>query len=170
MVAAGHQEWERGDLLALTFDAPHAEAMWIADRIEHIRGIAFRSGPDAPARGLSWSDCAVLFRSVAKDSAPLVAELRARGIPFLVKGLNQLFESPEIQAVVGLFRFMVSELTAAQLLVLWKGADLIPTASDWPKALGVLDRVRDFDKSKSRAVFNIQRLYLDFLEALGIPA
>jgi len=32
----------------------------------------------------------------------------------------------------------------------------------------VLDRVRDFDKSKRRAVFNIQRLYLDFLEALGL--
>lgn len=168
MVAAGHQEWERGDLLALTFDDPHAEAMWIADRIEHMRGIAFHSRPDAPPRGLSWSDCAVLFRSVAKDSAPLVAELRTRGIPFLVKGLNQLFESPEIQAVVGLFRFMVSELTPAQLLALWKGADLIPPAGDWPTALGVLDRVRDFDKSKSRAVFNIQRVYINFLETLGL--
>jgi DNA helicase-2/ATP-dependent DNA helicase PcrA len=168
MVAAGHQEWARGDLLALTFDDPQAEARWIADRIGDLRGVAFQSRPDEPPRGLSWSDCAVLFRSVAKDSAPLVAELRVRGIPFLVKGLNQLFGSPEIQAVVGLFRFMVGELTAEQLLGLWKDADLIPSAGDWPKALGVLDRVRDFDKSKRRAVFNIQRLYLDFLEALGL--
>ena len=37
-------------------------------------------------------------------SEPVVAELRRRGIPFIVKGLNRLFESPEIRAVVGIFR------------------------------------------------------------------
>ena len=107
MVAAGHQTWERGDLLALTFDDPDAEAAWIVDRIEHLRGVPFRDGPDSEPRGLSWSDCAVLFRSVAKDSGPVVEELRRRGIPFIVKGLNRLFDSPEIQAVVGIFRFVV---------------------------------------------------------------
>ena len=101
MVAAGHQTWERGDLLALTFDDPEAEASWIVDRIEHLRGAPFRDRPDSEPRGLSWSDCAVLFRSVAKDSEPVVAELRRREIPFVVKGLNRLFDSPEIQAVVG---------------------------------------------------------------------
>src|SRR5262245_55544873 len=68
MVAAGHQTWERGDLLALTFDDPEAEARWIVGRIEELRGVPFRSRPESEARGLSWSDCAVLFRSVAKDS------------------------------------------------------------------------------------------------------
>lgn len=33
MIAAGHQTWERGDLLALTFDDPEAEAVWVVDRI-----------------------------------------------------------------------------------------------------------------------------------------
>jgi len=168
MVAAGHQEWKRGDLLAVTFDDPQAEARWIADRIEHLRGVPFQSRPDAPARGLSWSDCAVLFRSVAKDSAPLVAELRSRNIPFLVKGLNQLFESPEIKAVVGIFRFMVAEITAENLKAQWTDADLIPPAGDWKKALAVLEKGRDFEKTKTHSVFNIQRVYLDFLEALGL--
>ena len=72
-------------------------------------GPAFNDKPDTDPRGLSWSDFAVLFRSVAKDSGPLVDELRQRGIPFIVKGLNRLFDSPEIQAVVGIFRFMVSD-------------------------------------------------------------
>ncbi|MGE0327926.1 MAG: ATP-dependent helicase, partial [Polyangiaceae bacterium] len=168
MVAAGHQEWERGDLLALTFDDADAEAQWITDRIEHLRGVPFKSRPDAPTRGLSWSDCAVLFRSVAKDSAPLVAELRRRNIPFLVKGLNQLFESPEIKAVVGIFRFMVEEITAGDLETQWKDAALIPSAGDWKKALVVLERGRDFETAQAHSVFNIQRVYLDFLEALGL--
>ncbi|HEX7917930.1 MAG TPA: 3'-5' exonuclease, partial [Gemmatimonadales bacterium] len=168
MVAAGHQEWKRGDLLALTFDDPQAEARWIADRIEHLRGVPFQDRPGVPARGLSWSDCAVLFRSVAKDSSALVAELRSRNVPFLVKGLNQLFESPEIKAVVGIFRFMAAEITAENLKTQWTDADLIPPAGDWNRALAVLETGCDFEKTKTYSVFNIQRVYLDFLEALGL--
>ena len=168
MVAAGHQEWERGDLLALTFSDPQAEARWIADRIEHLRGVPFESRPGVPARGLSWSDCAVLFRSVAKDSAPLVAELRSRNIPFLVKGLNQLFESPEIKAVVGIFRFMVAEISAQELNALWTLADLIPPEGIWEKALSVLKKGREFERTEARSIYNIQRVYLDFLEQLGL--
>ncbi len=168
MVAAGHQTWERGDLLTLTFDDPGAEAAWIVDRIEHLRGVSFRDGPELQPRGLSWSDCAVLFRSVAKDSEPVVAELRRRGIPYIVKGLNRLFDSPEIQAVVGIFQFMVNEIDAAALRALWDGAALIPARADWAKALRVLEAGRDFAAHKRHAVYNIQRLYLDFLEALEL--
>ena len=168
MVAAGHQTWERGDLVALTFDDPEAEARWIVDRIEHLRGVAFRDKPDGEHRGLSWSDCAILFRSVARDSEPVVAELRRRGIPFIVKGLNRLFESPEIQAVLGIFQYVVREIDAAQLRALWDAAALIPTGSDWAKALAVVDTGRDFDSGKRRAFYNIQRLYLDFLAALDM--
>lgn len=169
MVAAGHQTWGRGDLLALTFDTPEDEASWIADRIKDLRGVAFQDEPGTEPRGLSWSDCAVLFRSVAKDSGPLVDELRSRGIPFVVKGLNKLFDSPEIQAVVGIFRFIVRELDAEALRTLWDDAELVPAGADWDKALGVLESGRDFDSGRRHAVYsNIQRLYLDFLEALAV--
>jgi DNA helicase-2/ATP-dependent DNA helicase PcrA len=168
MVAAGHQLWERGDLLAIDFDDPAAEADWIVDRIQQVRGVAYRDQPDSESRGLSWSDCAVLFRSVAKDSGPVVAELRRRGIPFIVKGLNRLFDSPEILAVVGIFQFMVSEIDAASLRSKWETAQLIPPGSDWTKAVNVLENGREFGATKRRAVYNIQRLYLDFLEALDM--
>ena len=166
MVAAGHQTWERGDLLALTFADPDAEAAWIVDRIEHLRGVPFADRPESEPRGLSWSDCAVLFRSVAKDSEPVVAELRRRRIPFVVKGLNRLFDSPEIRAVVGIFRYVVAEIDATALKELWDSAALIPSGADWTKALAVLDSGRDFGAHKRHSVYNIQRLYLDVLEAL----
>jgi len=168
MTAAGHQEWERGDLLALTFDDPEAEATWIAERIEHLRGVAFRDRPDSESRGMSWSDCAVLYRSVAKDSGPLVEELRRRGVPFIVKGLNRLFDSPEIRAVVGVFRFVVQEVDGGTLKALWEDAQLIPAGADWTNAMRVLEAGRDFDAGKRYSVYNIQRLYLDFLEALDM--
>jgi DNA helicase II / ATP-dependent DNA helicase PcrA len=166
MVAAGHQSWERGDLLALTFDDPDAEAAWIVDRIEHLRGVPFTDRPHAEARGLSWSDCAILFRSVARDSEPVVAELRRRGIPFVVKGLNRLFASPEIRAVVGIFKFIVEEIDSSELKELWDSAELIPHGAEWAKALGVLEEGRNFGAHKRHSVYNIQRLYLNFLEAL----
>ncbi len=168
MVAAGNQTWERGDLLALTFGDPGAEAKWIVDRIEHLQGVAFHDAPGAEPRGLSWSDCAVLFRSVASDSGPVVEELRRRGIPFIVKGLNKLFDSPEVQAVVGIFRFVVREIDADELKALWEQALLLPADADWATALRVLELGRDFGGGRRHSVYNIQRLYLDFLEALGI--
>jgi DNA helicase II / ATP-dependent DNA helicase PcrA len=168
MIAAGHQTWARGDLLALTFDDPEAEATWIAERIDQLRGLAFTDSPGAEPRGLSWSDCAILFRSVAKDSGPVVEELRRRGIPFIVKGLNRLFDSPEIQAVVGIFRYVVREIDAGLLRSLWDAASLVPDGADWAKAMKVLDTGRDFDAGKRHSVYNIQRLYLDFLEALDM--
>jgi len=168
MVAAGHQAWERGDLLALTFDTPAAEAAWICDRITALRGCPVTDSPKADPRGLSWSDFAVLYRSVARDADPLVDELRRRGIPYVVKGLNRLFDAPEIAAVVGLFRYMIAELDSNELHALWEAADLLPEPERWPFAVRVLDEGRQLDRGARWGVYNIQRLYLDVLEALHL--
>ncbi|GAA4857355.1 ATP-dependent helicase [Pseudonocardia benzenivorans] len=168
MVSAGSQKWERGDLLALTFDDDAAETAWICDRIEQLRGIPFQGSPGAEPRGLSWSDCAVLYRSVRADADSLVAELRRRNIPYVVKGLNRLFDSPEIQAVVGIFRAMIGEITDNDLRQLWLDAGLLPDLLRWDDALTVLEQGRDFDRGKRWGIYNIQRLYLDFLEALEL--
>jgi len=168
MVSAENQNWERGDLLALIFDDSAAEAAWICERIENLRGVPFRDTPASTDRGLSWSDFAVLYRSVAKDADPLVSELQRRGIPYVVKGLNRLFDSVEIQAVVGIFRMMVGELTESGLRELWSDANLLPTPRRWRNAVAVLENGRDFDRGERWGVYNIQRVYLDFLEALEL--
>jgi len=168
MVSADSQAWERGDLLALTFADADTEADWICDRIEALRGVPFKDNPEAAERGLSWSDFAVLYRSVAKDADELVVEMQRRNIPFVVKGLNRLFDSVEIAAVVGIFRMMVGEISGSELRALWENANLIPETSKWPDAIAVLEKGRDFNRGERWGVYNIQRLYLDFLEALQI--
>ena len=168
MVSADNQAWERGDLLALTFDDPVAEAAWMCDRIEDLRGVPFRDNPESTERGLSWSDFAVLYRSVSKDADELVAELQRRGIPYVVKGLNRLFDSSEIKAVVGIFRMMVGEISEADLRALWTDANLLPKPGRWRAAVGVLEKGRDFGRGERWGVYNIQRVYLDFLEALEL--
>lgn len=168
MVSADNQGWERGDLLALTFDTPEAEAGWICDRIEELQGTPFRDTPTSAPRGLSWSDCSVLYRSVAKDADALVAELQHRGIPYVVKGLNRLFEGPEIKAVVGIFRTMVADCSEHELRTLWEAANMLPDPALWSHAYDVLKRGCDFDRGARWGTSNIQRLYLDFLEALQL--
>lgn len=167
MVHASHQQWKRGDMLALQFEDVVEEATWIADRIEDLQGMPFIDKSDAEPRGLSWSDCAVLFRSV-KDADALVDEFKRRGIPFLIKGLARLFDAPEIQACVGLFRYMMNDITAADLRSVWDAADLVPDVSRWHELIGVLDDGADFEKSDRWGTYNIQRLYLAALNALEL--
>lgn len=167
MEYASHQQWQRGDLLALSFDDGAAEAAWVADRIQALQGVPFQDDPNSAPRGLAWSDCAVLFRTV-KDADPLVRELKERGIPYIVKGLARLFEADEIVAVVGFVRYMVDEIDAGALLGLWQAANLLPDPALFAKALAVLDSAKRFDSGERWGTYNIQRLYLDLLEALGL--
>jgi DNA helicase-2/ATP-dependent DNA helicase PcrA len=59
-------------------------------------------------------------------------------------------------------------LDEAALYELWESADLLPAAASWPRALKALDDGRDFDQGARWGIYNIQRLYLDFLEALEV--
>ncbi len=167
MVSSSLQTWQRGDMLTLRFENSSQEAAWIATRIEDLRGIPFvdRSGKDA--RGLDWSDCAVLYRSV-KDADALVDEFKRRGIPYIVKGLARLFETDEIQACVGLFSYVVGRINEEQLRALWATANLTPFPEKFDEAIAVLDDAKDFDDGRRHGFYNIQRLYLKVLETLAL--
>jgi DNA helicase II / ATP-dependent DNA helicase PcrA len=168
MRSAAHQSYERGDILALQFDDDAAEAAWICDRIERLRGTAFQDEPGAAPRGLSWSDVAVLFRSVAHDADALVQELRRRRIPYVIKGLTRLFDAPEVQAAVTAFQYVNGEVPARDVVAAWTAADLGLGVSELRRGLVVLDGARDWRPGERWGTYNIQRTYLDFLEAVGL--
>ena len=65
MKPAGAQDYEPGDIVALSFNSPDEEARYIADTIKVLRGVAVRQ--DDAERGISWSDMAVLLRSVKRN-------------------------------------------------------------------------------------------------------
>jgi len=98
---------EMGDLQRVIFGSRQEEARYIADRIEYLRGIEIQEG-DAK-RGLDWGDMAVLFRSVRRYAAPLVDELRKRGIPCVVKGARGLFEHNEILLIQTILHLIAGE-------------------------------------------------------------
>jgi DNA helicase-2/ATP-dependent DNA helicase PcrA len=168
MVAAGHQSYERGDMLALAFDSAADEAAWTCDRITRLRGTPFTDSPGAPVRGLSWSDFAVLFRSVAKDADALVAELRRRSIPYVIKGLSRLFDAPEVQACVACFQYILQAISAEDVADAWTAADLGVSRASLAVALPILEEARNWQQGERWGTYNIQRTYLRFLEALGL--
>jgi len=168
MVAAGHQEYERGDMLALSFGSETEEAQWICERMARLRGTTFTDYPGAEPRGLSWSDFAVLFRSVSHDADALVSELRRRDIPYVIKGLTRLFDAPEVQACVLCFQYIMGEVEWTDVESAWLTADLGLSSADLARGRAVLDEVRDWNTAIRYTVYTIGRVYLRFLEALDL--
>ncbi|GIG41378.1 ATP-dependent helicase [Cellulomonas phragmiteti] len=168
MEHASHQTWDRGDIIAGAYLTPEDEAAAICERIQDLRGVAFTDRPGTEPRGLSWSDVAVLYRSVAADAGPLVAEMERRGIPYIVKGLTRLFDSREISAVVSLFRYMTGHAAFADVEALWAVSGLLAPGVSVAAAKPLLDAGADFGRGERWGTYNLQRLYLDVLDALGI--
>ena len=98
------QDHEPGDIVALSFQTPEEEAEYIAKTAKSLRGVAIRE--DGTRRGLSWSDMAVLLRSVKASGEPITDALQLAGIPFVVTGMTNLFGTVEAEAARRLFYFM----------------------------------------------------------------
>ncbi|MFJ9114611.1 ATP-dependent helicase [Streptomyces sp. NPDC102394] len=168
MTAAGHQTFERGDLLALEFPDTEAEATWLVDRMEQLRGVPFQDREGSEPRGLDWSDFAVLFRSVKADAGPLVEELRLRGIPYVIKGLTKLFETPEVHAAVTSFRFVAGLADEQDVVDAWVDAGVGLAEGDVRAGLPVLAAAMQWDASKPWDSTTLQGVFLEFLEAVEL--
>ena len=116
---------------------------------------------------MSWSDMAVPLPTV-KDADALVAALRARKVPYIIKGLARLFDAPEIQALVSMFRYMTGTVSESEVADFWRVADLLPEGKTVAPALRLLDEGANFRRGDRWGTYNIQRLYLDVLEALDV--
>jgi DNA helicase-2/ATP-dependent DNA helicase PcrA len=124
MVPTNAQPFEVGDIVALKLDNPNAEAEFIASTVKQLRGVALKDGDRT--RGLSYSDCAILLRSVKANADPIVAALKTAGIPAIIVGMNHLFDTQEAQAARLIFYFMVDRngTDRAALRNAWLGANV----------------------------------------------
>lgn len=96
---------DRGDILLETFPSEEAEARWVAERIQAIRGTRFVEN-DGTERGLDYGDMAILLRSVRGAGAPFAEALRARNIPVVVTGTGGLFDNEEVRLVQAAFSLL----------------------------------------------------------------
>lgn len=162
------QTFETGDIVAASFDDPKSEAAYVARTMRELRGIAIKE--DDGERGISWSDMAVLLRSVAANGEPITRALKKARIPYLVVGMNNLFDTPEAQAARELFFFMAGLLDSSALKDAWTNAGLGIAVSDLGRAIASVQKFRaSFDNPTERfGFYSIQRTFLTFLEEAGI--
>ena len=166
MNAAGHQQYERGDILYEQFDDTESETAFIIKTIKNLRGKTFKDKIENPERGLDYSDFAVLIRRWA-NANDIAAALREEEIPFIVGGVNQLFQQPEIQAAKSLFLFLDDQLDRFTLAELWQDAchdNLDDEVLD--DAIDILEKSKP--KKTYYETFILQKVYRDFLENAGI--
>lgn len=165
MVSRDKQNFEHGDLLALEFGSPQEEAQWIVGKIVTLRGFPFVENEGV--RGLTWSDCAILLRSVKNSAEPIVEALRAAGIRYVIKGMNRLFETPEIRAAQAIFYYLNDEISSEELKQIWRSADLGIDESNLDLAVSWLDTERtEWPTRWLTSERSLQRTYLGFLEKL----
>lgn len=171
MKPTGTQAHEPGDIVALSFATVEDEAQYIAATAQALRGVAFTE--DEVQRGLSWSDMAVLLRSVKANAEPITAALEAAGIPFVVTGMTNLFGTDEAEAARQLFYFManrpgVDEGTVGRV---WSDANLglDPDALQGAIKAAAASKVALTDPDQKRwGLYSIQRVFLSFLEEAGV--
>jgi DNA helicase-2/ATP-dependent DNA helicase PcrA len=171
MKPAGAQDYEPGDIVALSFGTPDDEARYIAETAKTLRGVAIRQ--EEGERGISWSDMAVLLRSVKANGEPITQVLKAAGIPFVVVGMTNLFGASEAEAARQLFYFMAGRSGVDEQAVerAWLDAGLGQDPADLRRAIAKTAAAKASlgeSDQKRWGLYSIQRLFLTFLEDAGV--
>ncbi len=165
MISQDKQVFEHGDLLAIGFSSPQEEAKWIVEKIRTLHGLPFVENGEV--RGLTWSDCAILLRSVKNSAEPIVEALRAADIRYVIKGMNRLFETEEVRAARSIFYYLNNEINSGDLKQIWLTADLGIQQIDLDHAVSWLDVERaEWSKRWRISERSLQHTYLGFLEKL----
>ena len=171
MRPTGAQTYETGDIVALSFGTPEDEAHHIAETARTLQGVAFRESGEE--RGLSWSDMAVLLRSVRTNAEPITEALRSAGVPFVVTGMNNLFGTPEAEAARQLFYFIGDrdDVDEASVEDAWVQADLGIDHGELSNAIqdAATSKAALTDPDQKRwGQYSIQRVFISFLEKAGV--
>ena len=175
MESTDAQPFERGDVLALAFDQPEKEATWIAEKIKSLHGTSYKDQKDSQPRGLTYADFAVLLRSVRNDAGPILEALTDLDIPYIVGGMNGLFDTAEIQAMRAAFFFLADfvpnggrAITKAELQRILSQGGLGLSAKQVADGITFLESKKAKIGKEMDAELYLQRVYLDLLEAVGL--
>jgi DNA helicase-2/ATP-dependent DNA helicase PcrA len=171
MITTNAQPYNSGDICALSFDDPDAEAAFIVKTINDLHGVGFIE--DDKERGLAYSDMTILLRSVKGNGEPIISALRNAGIPSIVVGMNDLFAAVEAEAARLLFYFMTKRPSVDRRIVkkAWMDANLGIAEATLDAALDKLERARSelgSSDQKRWALYSIQRQYREFLDLIEL--
>jgi len=178
MNSIGNQKYIKNeDILFKEFNTIEEESENIAKYILDIRGVAF-SDNDEKNRGLDYSDICVLIRKW--DKAKSISEVFDKyDIPYITSGVNELFNTSEIKAAVGIFQFLHGIIDKNELKNLWIDTFISKKLSNkfdnykFDQAIiAIYNSFKEFEKpsknGKINRAFSLQGIFWDFLNIADI--
>ena len=103
--------YDIGDVAFEEREDTDLEYEFIAHRMEKLHEI-----------GIPYSEMAVLVRK-KKISGQIAAKLEEHHIPYIVEGMNELFDTKECQAAKGIYDYLNGDITATELYHKWMEID-----------------------------------------------
>ena len=162
MNAKGHQNNVDLDIIYNQYEDVGAENQFIADTIKKLRGTEFLDNIGAEPRGLDYSDFAILLRTW-KKAKTIIEILTDEDIPFVVGGVNELFERPEIRAAKAIYLYLNKDIEEDTLKIYWTSISYKINGSDIDEAIDFLRK--KFPSPKMYfATFNLQEIFWTFIE------
>lgn len=162
MNAKGHQQHDEGDIIYNQYVDVESENEFIAETIEKLRGAEFLDKLGAEKRGIDYSDCAILLRTWKKAKS-IMEKLTEKDIPFVVGGVNELFERHEIKAAKAIFHYLSKDIEEDVLKIYWQSVTPLVKSEDLDEAIAWLNK--KIPKPKMYfATFNLQEIFWTFLE------
>lgn len=162
MNAKGHQNNVDLDIIYNQYEEVGAENQFIADTIKKLRGTEFLDNIGAEPRGLDYSDFAILLRTW-KKAKTIIEILTDEDIPFVVGGVNELFERPEIRAAKAIYLYLNKDIEEDTLKIYWTSISDKINESDIDEAIDFLRK--KFPSPKMYfATFNLQEIFWTFIE------
>lgn len=162
MNAKGHQFYSEGDILYNQYEDVESENYFITETIKKLRGKEFKDKLGAIPRGIDYSDCAILLRTWKKAKS-IMDKLTEQNIPFVVGGVNELFQRPEIKAAKSIYQYLNNDIEEDTLKIYWQSVTPNIKAENIDSAIEWLNK--KFPSPKMYfATFNIQEIFWKFIE------
>jgi DNA helicase-2/ATP-dependent DNA helicase PcrA len=118
MISHQSQEFVKNeDILYNIYDNVDDENEDIAKYINDIIGVKF-SDSEEENRGIAYSDICILLRKWSKAKA-ISDILEKHNIPFITAGVNQLFDTTEVQASLSIFSYIRGDISKEELIDKW---------------------------------------------------
>lgn len=166
MNAVGYQKYDRGDILYNQYTSVEDENKFIVEKINQLRGIAFQDNENTEHRGLNYSDMVILVRKWKKANS-IVEALTHAGIPFVISGINNLFQRIEVRASQAIFQYLNEQVDKGVLKDYWQELSTEITTDNLDKALAYLDK-NIVSKQTYYERFDFQKIFQEFLFIAGI--
>jgi DNA helicase-2/ATP-dependent DNA helicase PcrA len=166
MKASSHQKFENSDIVYNQFDNLDDEIQFIIDTINKLRGTAFQNKEESQPRGLDYSDFSILIRTWRK-AEPIMDALAEAGIPFIVAGVNNLFQRPEVKAARAIFEYLSNEIEEDTLKLYWESVSENIEEQKLDDAIQYLDKKKP-KKSTFYSTFSLQEIFWKFIEIANL--